>query len=198
MPQMEAAGPLRLVAGLGNPGGEYAGTRHNIGFAILDELARRHGCVFEKDARSRSLLARWEDVFLLKPQTWMNLSGEAVGAVCRFFKIAPEQVLVVYDDAALPLGRLRLRPQGSAGGHNGLASIIQHLGTDAVPRLRAGIGAPTGTLHDHVLSRFRAEEQPLVEKMLGRAADAVQTVKLDGLAAAMNSYNTLPTHEEPI
>jgi PTH1 family peptidyl-tRNA hydrolase len=187
--------PIRLIVGLGNPGMKYAATRHNVGFMVLDRLAARWGVSFSKQAKWQALAARHGDWHLLKPQTFMNLSGESIGACCQFYKLAPEQVLVVYDDTALPLGKLRLRPGGSAGGHNGIRSAIAHLGTEKFPRLRVGIGASVSVaagMTGHVLGRFAPEEQEAVDKSLDRAVEAVILATLRGLEAAMNAYNAEP------
>ncbi len=181
---------LRLVAGLGNPGGQYAHTRHNIGFMVLDRLAETENLLFTEKPVWHSYLARWGDVLLVKPMTFMNRSGDAIGPLARYYKIAPEQVLVVSDDAALPLGRLRLRQTGSDGGHNGLKSVIEHLG-ELFPRLRVGIGAVTGNdeLVDHVLGKFSAEEKSAMEAAIRRAVEAIRHVVQDGIVSAMNLYN---------
>lgn len=184
---------LRLVLGLGNPGREYEGTRHNVGFEVVEELARRHGIAVRRRAM-RSVLGdgriEGRHVILARPMTYMNLSGEAAGAIARMYRISPADVVVVVDDVALPLGMLRLRLKGSPGGHNGLESIERHLSTRDYPRIRIGVGAPGGRdLVNHVLSRFRAEERPLVEDAVSLAADAVETALRDGFAAAMNRYN---------
>lgn len=184
---------MKLIVGLGNPGTEYAGTRHNAGFAVIDLLSRRHGIPVTKRA-FRSLLGEGtiggERVLLACPQTYMNLSGEAVGAMTRFYKIPPEDVIVLLDDVALPLGRLRLRFKGSAGGHNGLANILTHLGTQEVPRIRIGVGAAkSGAMIGHVLSRFRKEELPAIEEATELAADAVEYALENGFEAAMNQFN---------
>src|SRR6187549_239631 len=162
--------PFRLIAGLGNPGRDYAGTRHNVGFAILDRLAAGAGATFRHEKKWQAQVAAIGDLWLCKPQTYMNLSGESVGALGHFYKIEPSQVLVVLDDMALPLGRLRFREGGSAGGHNGLQSVIDHLGTSAVPRLRVGIGATEQSdAVGHVLGRFRPEERPALEATVDHA-----------------------------
>ena len=188
---------MKLIVGLGNPGATYRGTRHNIGFAVADELARRWALEFES-APVDALVAKWrpidaDPVWLAKPLTFMNASGEAVGALARYFKIEIGDVLIVIDEVQLPLGKLRARVRGSAGGHNGLKSIIAHLGED-VPRLRVGVGrGPEGDgrrdLADHVLSRFEPDERAEVERMIGRAADAAETFITSGMAAVMNAYN---------
>lgn len=183
---------FRLVAGLGNPGREYDRTRHNVGFLIADALARRAGATFAHEPKWNADMACAGDWTLLKPMTFMNLSGESLGDFCRFHKLEPAQTLVVIDDIALPLGRLRLRPAGSDGGHNGLASVLMHLGTEQVPRLRVGIGAPNATknsLVGHVLGKFTAEEQAALDQAVDRAADAVEFAQANGFAAAMNRYN---------
>jgi PTH1 family peptidyl-tRNA hydrolase len=183
---------VKLVAGLGNPGARYRATRHNIGFEILDELARRHQVEFGA-GRGDALEARVRqaDALLLKPLTFMNLSGRAVGDTLRYYRIDPADLLVVTDDVNLPLGRLRARARGSAGGHNGLASIIEVLGTSEFPRLRVGVGRGDvrRDLADHVLARFDADEAAAVEAMVTRAADAVTVFLNEGIAAMMNQFN---------
>jgi len=184
--------PIRLVAGLGNPGREYQRTRHNIGFMVLDRLAVDAQLPWEFSAKWNAGWAK-SDVILVKPATFMNRSGEAVAAIANFYKIAAEEVLVVLDDFALPLGRLRLRAQGSSGGHNGLESVFEHFGTESVPRLRIGIGAaPAQGATDYVLGRFFEEEQPLLDATIRRAADTVKCAIDKGLIAAMNLFNQPP------
>jgi len=185
--------PFRLIVGLGNPGGEYADTRHNAGFMVLDRLAARAGATFKAEKKWHAAVAVISNGWLCKPQTYMNLSGENVSALGHFYKIEPSQVLVVLDDMALPLGRLRLREKGSAGGHNGLRSVIEHFGTDVIPRLRVGIGAAPGEATGHVLGRFAPNERPLVEESINRAADAVEFAQSHGFPAAMNLYNQHPS-----
>lgn len=183
---------IRLVVGLGNPGPEYEGTRHNIGFDLVDRLARAGGLKWEKEHKFRARIARSsEGLVLAKPLTYMNLSGNAVARLTRALKLAPGRLLVVYDDTALPTGGLRFRPSGSAGGHNGIKSIIEYLGTDAFPRLRLGVGAPPDTvgLVDHVLGRFEAEERDRVEKVLEIAEEGVNCALSAGIEAAMNRFN---------
>lgn len=192
--------PIRLVLGLGNPGTRYQGTRHNVGFDIVDRMAASRGLVWRAEKKWRAEIARTPDgrLILAKPLTFMNLSGESAGAIATFHKIPPGALLVVHDDVDLPLGRLRLRSGGSAGGHNGLKSIIQHLGTDAFPRLKCGVGraaegaAPRRDLIDHVLGRFDPEERETLEKTLATAVDAVDCALSRGLAAAMNRFNQTP------
>ena len=185
---------MKLVAGLGNPGAQYRGTRHNVGFEVVDLLAARHGVGFEV-APADALMGRWRrvaDVILLvKPTTFMNVSGEAVGGLMRYFKIAPADVLVVSDDVNLPLGRLRARATGTEGGHNGLRSVAQHLGTIDYARLRVGVGRgdTRRDLADHVLARFDADERSGIDDAIARAADAVETWCDDGIARMMNTCN---------
>lgn len=187
---MENAAVFRLVSGLGNPSREHVGTRHNVGFLVADELARRSACAFRFDAKWNADVALCGGRALMKPQTFMNLSGEAVGGYARYFKLPSSQVLVILDDVSLPLGALRMRKSGSSGGHNGLESVLIHFATEAVPRLRVGIGAPDGrALHDHVLGRFEAHEQPAVDQAVSRAADAFEFANAHGLEAAMNQFN---------
>jgi PTH1 family peptidyl-tRNA hydrolase len=183
-------GQLRLVAGLGNPGLQYTGTRHNIGFMVIDHLAGRHGATFSKSTTWNSELGKWGDIFLVKPMTYMNRSGEAIGRLANYFKIQSEEVLVVVDDVALALGRLRLRASGSDGGHNGLKSMILQLG-ESFMRLRVGIGASNGSdeLIDHVLGEFDRSEQPAIQKAIERGAEAIEHVAVNGIVSAMNNYN---------
>ena len=186
---------MKLVAGLGNvPESRYGGTRHNIGFDVVDLLARRHALPFET-APIQALQARWREaddvVWLIKPLTLMNLSGEAVGAACRYYKVPLADVLVVCDDVNLPLGRLRARGSGSEGGHNGLRSIAEHLGTVDYARLRIGVGRGDARrdLADHVLARFESGELPGAQDATARAADAVETWVSGGLDRMMNLFN---------
>ena len=180
---------LRLVVGLGNPGREYRDTRHNVGFMIVDRLASRERAAFRTEKSWQAEVARAGDLLLCKPLTYMNLSGEAVRALCQFYKLDPAQTLIVLDDMALPLGRLRLRPDGSAGGHNGLKSIIEHFGSQSVPRLRIGIGAAQGEATGHVLGRFALEEKAALEQSLARALEAIDCLRERGIEAAMNTFN---------
>ena len=190
---------MKAIVGLGNPGSKYLGTRHNIGFAVVDEIARRAGIEFTS-APVDALIAKWrrgEDAVLIaKPMTFMNDSGQAVGELTRYFKIDAGDLLIVVDEVQLPLGKLRARPRGSAGGHNGLKSIVAHLG-DEFSRLRVGVGrGPAGPdgyarrdLADHVLARFDADETAEAERMTARAADAAEMFTTAGIAAVMNAYN---------
>lgn len=184
---------MKMVVGLGNPGRRYAGTRHNVGFMTIDELARRHG-VTDAAERMGAWTARLrldgKEIILVKPQTFMNLSGEAVSRLWRWYKLGLEDVLVVGDDIDLPFGRLRLRQRGSAGGHNGLRSIFAHLGSREIARLKIGVGrSDEAAARDHVLSPFTPEERVELPLMIARAVDAVETVLRDGMVAAMNLVN---------
>jgi PTH1 family peptidyl-tRNA hydrolase len=186
---------MKLVAGLGNPGREYVGTRHNVGFEVMDLLARRHQLSWPARYDAPAVEVRWRrpdaDVLIVKPLTYMNLSGRAVGELVRFYKIDLPDVLVVTDDVNLPLGRLRARATGSEGGHNGLRSIAESLGTIDYARLRVGVGRGDmrRDLADHVLARFEPDEQPGIEDAIARAADAVEVWIADGLARMMNTFN---------
>ena len=181
---------LRLVAGLGNPGTQYSGTRHNVGFMVIDRLAGQKGVTLSKSAAWGSELGKWDDILLIKPLSYMNRTGEVLGRFAHYFKVPSEQILVVVDDVALPLGRLRLRQAGSDGGHNGLKSIIVHLGQDFM-RLRIGIGGSGDPerLTDHVLGEFDRLEQPIMDQAVERAAEAIEHLAQQGIASAMNNYN---------
>jgi PTH1 family peptidyl-tRNA hydrolase len=185
---------MKLVVGLGNPGAKYEGTRHNVGFAAVDLLARRHGLAWEAAPRGiEALIANWRagGAILAKPLTFMNLSGAAVVGLLQFYKIAVEDELVIVDEAQLETGRLRIRPEGSAGGHNGLKSLIASLGTHAFPRLRIGVGRgdTRRDLADHVLARFEPDERSVIDDAIERVADAAELFVADGVPAAMNRYN---------
>ncbi len=188
---------IRIIAGLGNPGATYADTRHNVGFMVLDRLARHFNAQWKPEKKYKGELAAGPGLLLVKPQTFMNLSGECVGALMRFFKFEPEQVLVVYDDISFPCGTMRLRAGGSAGGHNGMKSLIAHLGSDRFPRLRVGIGVPgQKDMVGHVLGKFSPEEKPLLEDALTRAEQAVLTLLAEGFEAAANKYNVKKEKKE--
>jgi PTH1 family peptidyl-tRNA hydrolase len=181
---------IRLVAGLGNPGPEYVATRHNIGFMVVDQFAAQFGSPWEKSGKWEALSTKCGPVLLIKPLSFMNHSGYPLFAVAQFYKIAPREILIVLDDFALPLGRLRLRTRGGPGGHNGLESIIAQFGTEEIPRLRIGIGtAPREGSVDYVLSRFFEEEKPLVRSTIDRAVEAVKCAVDNGLVSAMNTFN---------
>jgi peptidyl-tRNA hydrolase, PTH1 family len=186
--------PTKLIVGLGNPGREYEKTRHNVGFDVLDRLAERHG--FTPPRREfRGLLREGriadQRVFLLGPQTYMNLSGESLALFLRQKPLEPASLLVVADDIALPVGKLRLRGQGSAGGHNGLKSIIDHLGAKEFPRLRVGVGGPRdpSLQIDFVLGQFSRAERKIIDETIDIAVDAVESWIARGLEPTMNAYN---------
>lgn len=192
----ETAPRIRLIVGLGNPGAEYERTRHNVGFNVVDSLASEWGLTWQHEKSWHALWAKGEHAILVKPTSYMNRSGEPVSAVANFYKIGPAEIFIVLDDFALELGRLRLRLEGGTGGHNGLESIILHFGTEAIPRLRIGIGAaPTEGATDYVLGRFFEEERPVVEKTVARAADAVKWAIDKGVLSAMNLFNKNPESE---
>ena len=186
---------MKLVVGLGNVGEKYRGTRHNAGFEVVDRLAARHVPRGWESSPAEALEARWrrddDPVLFVKPLTFMNLSGRAVQALCHYYKVALGDLLVVCDDVNLPLGRLRARASGSEGGHNGLRSIAESLGTIDYPRLRVGVGRGDDRrdLADHVLARFDPEEADAVRETIARAADAVEMWTDDGLAKMMNRFN---------
>lgn len=183
---------MKLVVGLGNPGRQYAGTRHNVGFDVVDLLAERHRLDWES-APADALIAKWRaaSVLLAKPLTFMNLSGYAVGELLRFYKIDLSDLFVVVDDVNLELGRLRVRPSGSAGGHNGLKSIIASFGTEEFARLRVGVGRGDARrdLADHVLAKFDPDERTDVVEAVGRAADAAELFVAEGIQPVMNRFN---------
>ena len=191
---------LKLIVGLGNPGEEYADTRHNLGFKVVEELARRYRVKLRNDAKRRARVAKIVDigdgVLVAQPTTFMNLSGSAVRDVASFHKVTSPDLLVVVDDADLPLGRLRIRRRGSAGGHNGLKSVIQELGTVEFPRLRIGVGRQPGELKNHVLGRFDAEEKAKIGAAVGRAADAAELFAREDILAAMNMFNAAQAAED--
>jgi len=186
---------MKLIVGLGNPGRRYAGTRHNVGFAVVDALADRHRAVFE-GAPAEAVMARLRTLgpggtLLVKPLTFMNLSGFAVSEVARYFRVDLPDILVVADDVSLPLGRLRARPRGSDGGHKGFRSIVEQFGSHEFPRLRVGVGRgdPRRDLADHVLAGFDGEERPVIDAAIDRAADAGELFVADGIEAVMNRFN---------
>ena len=184
-----------LIVGLGNTGSRYEYTRHNVGFMVADELGEREDIPIQRlryHALTNTAVIGGQGVLLMKPTTYMNLSGEAVGEAARFYKLDPGHVLVISDDVDLPLGKLRIRTGGSAGGHNGLKSIIQHLGSDQFPRLKVGVGGkphPNHDMADWVLSKLRGEDLRVMEEAVGRAADAVECYLRDGPQKAMNRFN---------
>jgi len=183
-----------MLVGLGNPGDEYLMTRHNVGFLFLDHLAKRHGFAFKgsKWQAETVKVALWDNpVLLCKPQTYMNCSGTAVGQVVRFHGLAPGQVVVIHDDLDLPFGRLRIVTDRGAGGHNGIKSLIDHLGTKDFPRIRVGVGRPPGEqpASDYVLARFSRDEQRDLPVLFGRIEEAVRLILNDGVTRAMNAIN---------
>jgi len=189
-------GPVEwLIVGLGNPGQKYLETRHNAGWHPLDTIVRDYDGFRFDEKRNKGLLARGElagiKVALFKPQTYMNLSGEAVAPLARFYKVPPERILVVYDDLDLPLAALRLRKKGGAGGHNGMRSVIQHLGTQEFPRIRLGVGRPPGQMPGKafLLQKFKPDEWEAMVATYERAARAVEAIVTEGLDIAMNQYN---------
>lgn len=185
---------MYLIAGLGNPTKEYDKTRHNVGFSVIDVLADRYR-IDISEKKHKALCGRGviegQKVLLLKPQTFMNLSGESIRAAADYYKIEPEEMIVIYDDISLDPGQLRIRLKGSAGGHNGIKNIIANLGTQDFPRIKVGVGAkpPRMDLADYVLSRFVAGEQKLMEEAFGEAAEAAVMMMTDGAERAMNHFN---------
>ena len=185
---------MYIIAGLGNPTKEYDKTRHNVGFAVIDRLADRYG-IDVSERKHKALCGRGaiegQKVLLLKPQTFMNLSGESVRAAADFYKIDHEHIIVMYDDIDLDVGKLRVRAKGSAGGHNGIKNIIAHLGTQEFPRVRIGVGAKPDRmdLADYVLGRFPQVEQSVMEDAFKEAAEAAAAIVEDGIDAAMNRFN---------
>ncbi len=183
----------RLIVGLGNPGTKYDRTRHNIGFDLIDQLAKRWQIPVSDQKRFQGMVGEgWvnrQKIVLLKPQTFMNLSGQSVRSVLDWYKLEPTEVLVLYDDLDLPLGKLRIRLTGSAGGHNGMKSIISHLGTPTFPRLRMGIGKSQDETISHVLGKFSAAESSIVTEILQLATDAVDLSVSVGVEKSMNKYN---------
>jgi PTH1 family peptidyl-tRNA hydrolase len=181
-----------LIVGLGNPGKAYRGTRHNFGFEVLDLLARRKNLTWKQARFAKAETCRLPDgTWLVKPQTYMNLSGDAVTQCLKWFRITPDELLVVVDDIHLPLGQLRLRPGGSAGGHNGLKSIEARLGTSQYVRLRGGVGAPghPEALKGHVLGKFDKDEKKMMTEAVERAAGGLDSARQSGLDFAMNQIN---------
>ncbi len=194
---------VKLIAGLGNPGREYRDTRHNIGFMVVDEIARRHGLTFAmapSQVPDAFVVKRFgapdggPPVLLAKPLTYMNRSGDAVSALARYYGIEPVDLLVVYDDIDLPFTKLRARARGSAGTHNGMRSVVERLGTLEFPRLRLGVGRGDSRrdLADHVLAKFEQDEQSDLEGFITRAADAAEMFAADGILKVMNVYNAEP------
>ena len=192
---------MYIIAGLGNPTKEYDKTRHNVGFAVIDQLADRYG-IDVSERKHRAFCGKGviegQKVLLVKPQTFMNLSGESLRSAMDYYKALPEELIVIYDDISLPPGQLRIRLKGSAGGHNGNKNIIAHLGTQEFPRIKVGVGEkpPRMDLKDYVLSRFSKGEQELMEEAFREAAQAVAMMISDGADRAMNHFNTKKKAEE--
>jgi PTH1 family peptidyl-tRNA hydrolase len=187
---------MKLIVGLGNPGREYRDTRHNVGFMVIDELARRYGLSFAmapSQVPDAFVAKRYgaDPLLVAKPLTFMNRSGDAVAALARYYGVESTDMLVVVDEVALPFGKLRARARGSAGGHNGLKSIVERLGTQEFPRLRLGIGRGDSRrdLADHVLSTFEPGERAELETFIARAADAAEMFAVNGIGTVMNTYN---------
>ena len=191
---------MKLIVGLGNPGREYEHTRHNVGFQVTEELAHRYRVTLKSRASWKARVAKIADigdgVLVAEPTTFMNLSGWAVREIAGFHKLSPSDVLVVVDDADLPLGRLRMRSSGSAGGHNGLKSVIQELGTVEFPRLRVGVGRQAGELKNHVLGRFSVDEKAQIDAAVKRAADAAELFAKENILATMNRFNAAQVDED--
>ncbi len=191
----DAGGVSWLLVCLGNPGDKYENPRHNVGFMVADEVAQRQNKPIQRlkfKALTNVLTISSQRVLVMKPVTYMNLSGEAVRQAADFYKIPPDHVLVVSDDTALALGRLRIRVKGSAGGHNGLKNIIQHLGTDQFPRLRVGVGEkphPDYDMADWVLGRFVGEDKKTIDEAVKRAADAIECILAEGIDRGMGKFN---------
>lgn len=181
-----------LIVGLGNPGKEYDGTRHNIGFEAIDSLGRKYSIDLNK-SKFKGVCGEGfiEDkkVILLKPTTYMNLSGESIREVINFYKIDNNNIIVIYDDISLEIGKLRIREKGSAGGHNGIKSIIANLSTDVFPRIKIGVGQPKGDLVSHVLGRFNKEEAQDLKEVIEASIKAVEIIMKNGAKAAMNELN---------
>lgn len=188
-----SGGPMKLVVGLGNPGVQYARNRHNVGFMLLDRLAAREHAQFSRkrfNAKFCETILEGEHVLLFKPQTYMNLSGNAVGKFASFYHVSMDQILIVYDDLDLPLGRLKLRGGGGAGGHHGMESVIRIFGNDEIPRLRIGIGRPDSHADvAHVLGDFSSDETRVLDEVLDRGEQAVRVWLSGGITKAMNQFN---------
>lgn len=190
---------MYLVVGLGNPGREYEKTRHNVGFDVIDYMAEKYNFDVNK-IKFKGLLGEFnidgEKLLFLKPSTFMNLSGESVREAAAFYKIPVENIIIVYDDIAIEAGRLRIRPSGSDGGHNGMKSIIYQLNSDKFPRVRVGVGGPRGSLVSHVLGKFTDEERKLVDEVIAASSEAVIEIIKNGPQSSMNKYNSFKAGQE--
>ena len=182
-----------LIVGLGNPGIQYEGTRHNVGFEVLDLMANQYKISISR-IKFKGVLGEGniagEKVILLKPQTYMNCSGESVGEVARFYKVENENIIVVHDDMSLEVGRMRIRAKGSAGGHNGIKSIIAHLSSEEFPRIKVGVGQPKGDWVSHVLGKFSREEEAVLHKTYEAVMDSIEAIIGNGIDDAMNRFNS--------
>ncbi|WP_434310750.1 aminoacyl-tRNA hydrolase [Hominifimenecus sp. rT4P-3] len=192
---------MKLIVGLGNPAAKYEGTRHNIGFSVIDRLAEAHGIRVntnrQKGLCGTGILAG-EKVMLVKPLTFMNLSGECIRPLMDYYKLEPSELLVIYDDISLEPGQIRIRAKGSAGGHNGIKSILAHLGTQEFPRIKVGVGGKPEQmdLADYVLGHFNREEQAAMAEAVKLAAEAAEVILTDGIKEAMNRFNAFKRKEE--
>ncbi|SHK04565.1 peptidyl-tRNA hydrolase [Clostridium cavendishii DSM 21758] len=181
-----------LIVGLGNPGKEYENTRHNIGFEVIDYLASKYNIDINREKFKGVYGDGYiggEKVILLKPTTYMNLSGESIREIKNFYKIENEEIIIIYDDISLDVGKLRIRAKGSAGGHNGIKSIISNLNSDVFPRIKVGVGAPEHDLVSHVLGKFTKEENEILEKSIKASVDAIEVIIKEELQSAMNKFN---------
>ena len=188
---------MKLIVGLGNIGPKYTFTRHNVGFMLADSIAINNNLTFRENSRLKCFMTNlrdgYNDFLIIKPTTFMNLSGEAVGPLSKYFKVGAENVFVIFDDISLPVGNIRLRKKGSAGGHNGIKSLIAHLGTENFPRLKIGVGAkphPDADLKNHVLGGIPKEEMPNYEKALDNTVSAIEELLKNGIDSAMNKFNS--------
>lgn len=184
---------MYLIVGLGNPGKKYENTRHNMGFMVVDRLSEKAGVSVDRlkfRALTGECIIGGQKVMLMKPQTFMNLSGDAVREAASYFKLEPSNIVVIYDDIDIPLGSLRIRKSGSAGTHNGMRSVVSLLGSDKFPRVRVGIGGASGDLIGHVIGKISKGEKEILDETIGHAADAVECLITDGVDLAMNRFNT--------
>lgn len=184
---------MYIIAGLGNPGRDFENTRHNAGFDVVDYLGEKHGIKINK-IKFKGLCGEGiigtEKVLLIKPQTYMNLSGESILDAVQFYKLDINNLIVIFDDVSIPLGRMRIRPSGSDGGHNGMKSIIYLLGENSFPRIRVGIGAPQYDMVDYVIGKFNPEDRKIIDEVIKVSAEAAETIVERGIQDAMNQYNS--------